>query len=204
MPTMLRLDSSLYSGEGVSSQLTERFSRQWVENHPGTRVIYRDLAANPPPHLDADYLDALATSPDQRSESQRQRIAVADLMIDELRQAQTVVIGLPLYNFGIPSTLKAWFDHIARAGETFYYEDTGPVGMLGGRKVFALSTRGDKTSESGSDPQTDHVRQMLNFLGMRDVRFVYAEGLTLDESTRNTGIAGALVEIARLTSLGAD
>lgn len=200
MPTLLRLDSSLYSGQGVSTQLTELFTRKWVESHPGTRVIYRDLSVNPPPHLDAAYMAALALEPGQRSKDQQQRIDAADILIAEVREAEVLVIGLPLYNFGIPSTLKAWFDHISRAGETFYYEETGPVGLLAGRRVFALSTRGDEVNSCARDPQTDHVREILNFLGITDIEFIYAGGLTIDEQSREAGLDDARKQIARHTA----
>lgn len=204
MPTLLRLDSSLYSSQGVSSQLTDLFTRKWVENHPGTRVIYRDLSVSPPPHLDAAYMAALALKPGQRTEDQRQRVDAADILIAEVREADVLVIGLPLYNFGIPSTLKAWFDHISRAGETFYYEETGPVGLLAGRRVFALSTRGDEVNASKLDPQTDHVREILNFLGITDIEFIYAGGLTIDDQSREAGLRQAREDIARHTEPSPD
>lgn len=200
MPTLLRLDSSLYSSQGVSSQLTDLFTRQWVESHPGTRVIYRDLSVSPPPHLDAVYMAALALKPEQRTREQQQRVDEADVLIAEVRQAEVLVIGLPLYNFGIPSTLKAWFDHISRAGETFYYEETGPVGLLGGRRVFALSTRGDEVNASARDPQTDHVREILTFLGITDIEFIYAGGLTIDDRSREAGLKEAKTQIALHTA----
>jgi len=200
MPTLLRLDSSLYSSQGVSSQLTDLFTRQWVESHPGTRVIYRDLSVNPPPHLDAGYMDALALEPGQRTEDQQQRVDAADILIEEVRQADVLVIGLPLYNFGIPSTLKAWFDHISRAGETFYYEESGPVGMLAGRRVFGLSTRGDQVKASARDPQTDHVKGILNFLGITDIQFIYAGGLTIDDQSREAGLNEAKKQITLHTA----
>ena len=202
MPTLLRLDSSLYSSQGASSQLTALFARQWVKARPDTHVIHRDLSVNPPPHLDAEHMQALATEKIRRTPRQRDLVAAADILIQEVRQADTLVIGLPLYNFGIPSTLKAWFDHISRAGDTFSYGESGPVGTLGGRQVFALSARGDRVSKSGTDPQTDHVQSILNFLGMRDVSFIYADGLTIDEQSRATGMAVAESQIARYTGTG--
>jgi FMN-dependent NADH-azoreductase len=199
MPTLLRLDSSLYSSHGTSSQLTALFTKQWVQARPDTDVIHRDLSLSPPPHLDAEHMEALATEVSRRTLRQQELVAAADILIQEVRQADTLVIGLPLYNFGIPSTLKAWFDHICRAGDTFSYAESGPVGTLGGRRVFALSTRGDRVSKSGKDPQTDHVRAMLNFLGMNDVSFIYADGLTIDEECRAAGMAAAKNRIAQHT-----
>ena len=204
MPTLLRLDSSLYSSKVVSSQLTDLSTRPWVATHPGTRAIYRDLSVNPPPHLDAGYMESLALTPGQRTEDQQQRVDAADILIEEVRQAEVLVIGLPLYNFGIPSTLKAWFDHISRAGETFYYEESGPVGMLAGRRVFALSTRGDEVKASARDPQTDHVKEILTFLGINDIEFIYAGGLTIDDQAREAGMIEAKKQIARHTMPGSN
>jgi FMN-dependent NADH-azoreductase len=149
-------------------------------------------------------MEALALAPAGRSPDQSALVADGDLLIDEVRQAQTLVIGLPLYNFGIPSTLKAWFDHISRAGETFYYGENGPVGMLGGRKVIGLSTRGDRINGSGNDPQTDHVREILNFLGIEDIQIIHADGLTIDEPSRSAGMASALDRIMSLATEQSD
>jgi FMN-dependent NADH-azoreductase len=204
MPTLLRLDSSLYSSQGVSSQLTALFTRQWVKSHPDTRVIYRDLSLNPPPHLDAEHMQALGTEKSGRTARQNELVAAADILIQEVRQADILVIGLPLYNFGIPSTLKAWFDHVSRAGDTFSYDESGPVGTLGGRQVFALSARGDRVSKTGADPQTDHVQSILNFLGIRDVCYIYADGLTIDEQSRASGMAAAESQIALYTATRSD
>lgn len=200
MPTLLRVDSSLYSHQGAASQLTGHFTRLWVERYPDTRVVYRDLAAEPPPHLDAGYLDALGCEATRRSEEQRRLLARGDALLAEVRQAHVLVIGLPLYNFGIPSTLKAWFDYLCRPGETFRYEESGPVGMLGGRRVYALSSRGDLLDAEGRDPQSDHVREILTFLGMTEFHFVYAHGLTIDEPHRARGMARAEQDIARLVA----
>lgn len=201
MPTLLRVDSSLYSQQGAASQLTGRFTRLWLARHPGTHVIHRDLAAEPLPHLDARYLDALDCEAEHRSEEQRQLLARGDALLEEVRQAQVLVIGLPLYNFGIPSTLKAWFDYISRPGETFRYDESGPVGLLGGRRVYALSSRGDLMDANRTDPQSDHVRDILTFLGMTDFHFVYADGLTIDEAHRARGMARAEREIEQLVAI---
>jgi FMN-dependent NADH-azoreductase len=118
-------------------------------------------------------------------------------LIEELRNADVIVLGLPMYNFGVPSTLKAYFDHVARAGVTFKYTAQGPVGLLTGRKVYVLATRGGRYAGTALDSQTDYVRQFLGFLGITDVEFVYAEGLALGEEAK----AAALSEVENQISM---
>src|SRR6266851_5362382 len=116
MKTLLQLRSSIFSEGGQSSRLAERFVASWLERNPGGKVVVRDLAADPVPHIDAARFGAFLAKPDERTPEQRAVAAYSDALIDELKQADVVVLGLPMYNFGIPSTLKAYFDHIARAG----------------------------------------------------------------------------------------
>ncbi|MGH8764912.1 MAG: FMN-dependent NADH-azoreductase, partial [Burkholderiales bacterium] len=121
-----------------------------------------------------------------------------DGLIDELRRADTIVLGLPMYNFGVPSTLKAYFDHIARAGVTFRYTETGPVGLLTGKKAYVLATRGGLYAGTPRDTQTAYVRDFLAFIGITDVEFVYAEGLAIGEASKTASLAKARESIDRL------
>lgn len=130
MNTLLQINTSLFSEEGHSSRLAHRLVQTWRSRYPEDRVIVRDLAKDPPPHLTAERVRAFATPPDARTGEQRALAAYADALIDELRQADVIVLGLPMYNFGVPSVLKAYFDHVARAGVTFRYTGNGPVGLL--------------------------------------------------------------------------
>jgi FMN-dependent NADH-azoreductase len=127
-------------------------------------------------------------------------VAYSDALIDELRQAEMIVLGLPMYNFGVPSQLKAYFDHIARAGVTFNYTEKGPVGQLTGKKVYVFATRGGLYAGTPMDTQTRYVRDFLGFIGMSDVEFVYAEGLAVSPQSREAGLAKAVAEIARLAA----
>nr|MBP6691643.1 NAD(P)H-dependent oxidoreductase [Xanthomonadales bacterium] len=142
MRTLLQLNTSLYSNEGQSSQLTQRYVDAWSARNPNGAVIVRDLAADPVPHLSAERFAAFNTAPAARSGEQQLVVDYSDRLIEELRRADTVVIGLPMYNFGVPSTLKAYFDHVARANVTFKYTETGPVGLLTGKQVIVVATRG--------------------------------------------------------------
>src|SRR5688572_8053328 len=124
MKTLLHINSSIHSGNGESSRLANRFVDTWRRANPGAAVIERDLAREPVPHLDANRFGAFTSKPDSRTPAQEAVLAYSDTLIDELKRADVVVLGLPLYNFGVPSTLKAYFDHVARAGATFRYTET--------------------------------------------------------------------------------
>jgi FMN-dependent NADH-azoreductase len=200
LKTILQINSSLSGEQGASSKLASRFVASLLEREPGSRRILRDLATDPLPHLSAERFQAFTTPAAERSESQRREVAESDALIAELREADVIVFGLPMYNFGIPSTLKAYFDHVARAGETFRYTPQGPVGLLGGRKAYILATRGGRYAGTPMDSQTAYVKQFLGFIGIDDVEFVYAEGLALGDEQREAALAGAGDEITRLAA----
>ena len=142
MSTLLYVQSSLYGAQGASSQLAERFVAQWLSSNPDGRVIRRDLAADPVPHLTAERFQAFNTAPEARTPDQQAVVAYSDALIDELRSADAIVLGVPMYNFSVPSTLRTYFDHIARAGVTFRYTSAGPEGLLAGRRAYVFVTRG--------------------------------------------------------------
>jgi FMN-dependent NADH-azoreductase len=201
MITLLQINTSLNNGSGQSSQLANQFVAAFRKRHPDTKIVLRDVAAaEPVPHLDAERFGAFNTQPAERSARQRAVVAYSDALIDELRQADVIVLGLPMYNFGVPSQLKAYFDHIARVGVTFNYTDKGPVGQLTGKKVYVFAARGGLYAGTPLDTQTGYVRAFLAFLGMSDVEFVYAEGLHLGPQSREAGLTKAAAEIARLAA----
>ena len=125
-------------------------------------------------------------------------VAYSDLLIGELERADVIVLGLPMYNFGVPSMLKAYFDHVARAGVTFRYTDKGPVGLLGGKQAYVFAARGGLYAGTPADTQTAYVRAFLRFLGIEEVEFVYAEGLAIGDTSRNGALARAQSEIERI------
>jgi FMN-dependent NADH-azoreductase len=200
MATLLQINSSLFSADGQSSQLANAFVELWLADKPDTQVVFRDLAVNPIPHLDAQRVAAFFSQPDARTADQLDYVAGSDALINELKQANVIVIGLPMYNFGIPSTLKAYFDQIARAGVTFRYTENGPEGLLSGKKVFIFATRGGQYAGTALDTQTTYVRDFLQFLGLDDVEFVYAEGLNMGEQTREQALADAKQRLAELAA----
>lgn len=200
MKTLLQINSSLHSDRGQSSLLAARFVANWRQSNPGGRVIVRDLAADPVPHLTAERFQAFLAAPDERTAGQAAVAAESDMLIAELEVADIVVIGLPMYNFGIPSTLKSWIDHVARAGRTFNYTATGSVGLLADRPVVLFAARGGRYRDTPRDTQTAYVSNFLNFIGLRDIRFVYAEGLAMGEDARQQALDGATQAIDRFAA----
>jgi len=200
MKTLLQLNASLFSTGGQSTQLADAFVDAWQARNPGANVIVRNLAEQTVPHLDAERFGAFLAKQGERSAEQQAVVDYSDALIAELKRADVLVLGLPMYNFGVPSTLKAYIDHVARAGSTFKYTDKGPVGLLTGKKAYVFATRGGLYNGTPLDTQTSYVRDILRFLGIADVEFVYAEGLAIDAERKNSALTDARREIERLAS----
>jgi FMN-dependent NADH-azoreductase len=200
MTTLLQIKASI-SDQGLSSQLANDFVAAYRASHPHARVVVREVAsADPVPHLTGERFGAFIAKPEERTHAQQAVVAYSDALIDELKKADVIVLGLPMYNFGVPSQLKAYFDHIARAGVTFKYTATGPQGLLTGKTVYVFATRGGLYAGTPLDTQTSYVRDFLAFLGMKEVQFVYAEGLAVSAESRQAGLAKAAAEIASLAA----
>ncbi len=199
MNHLLQINTSMFGDDSQSSRLAERFVAHWVAGHPETAVTVRDLGREPVPHLDADTFRAFGKPAAQRSDADRRAVARSDALIEELRAADTLVIGLPMYNFGIPSPLKAWFDHIARAGVTFRYTANGPERLLRDTRAYVLAARGGRYAGTDRDTQTTYVRNFLGFIGIDQVEFVYAEGLAASDG-REQALARADEQISRLAA----
>ena len=191
MKTLLQIQASIFSNGGESSRLATQFVEKWSAANPGAQVIRRDLAAQPVPHLTAERFQSFLAKPEERTPEQQAVASFSDGLIDELERADVIVLGLPMYNFGVPSTLKAYFDHVARAGKTFKYTATGPQGLLTGKKAVVFATRGGLYAGTPLDSQTGYVRDFLRFLGIEDVEFVYAEGLAMGDASKGESIAKA-------------
>jgi FMN-dependent NADH-azoreductase len=201
MTTLLQINASINHDNGQSSQLANQFVAAYRARYPGATIVTRNVAAaEPVPHLNAERFGAFITQPDERSTAQHAVVAYSDTLINELKQADVIVLGLPMYNFGVPSQLKAYFDHIARAGVTFKYTDKGPMGLLTGKKVYVFAARGGMYAGTPMDTQTSYVRDFLRFIGMDDVEFIYAEGLAMSAQSKEAGLAKAAAEIARLAA----
>jgi len=195
--TILHIDASALGDASESRRLSATFIEQWLQQHPDDKVVVRDIVDAPLPHLDGATLAALMTDAEQRDPTQAEAAARVDELVDEFLGADVLVLGVPMYNFGIPSTLKAWIDHIAIAGRTFRYTADGPVGLAGGKRVYVLSARGGLHGEGSDDHQVRYLRTLFRFLGIDDVRVIQAEGLSISSEQREQSISAALSDIAR-------
>jgi FMN-dependent NADH-azoreductase len=198
MAKVLHIDSSVRSTGSLSRQLGGEFIAKLQAADASTTVVTRDLAANPLPHLTEQLIGAYYTPAEQRNAEQAQVIKTSDALVDELLAADTIVIGAPMYNFSVTSGLKAWIDHIARAGRTFKYGANGPEGQVTGKKVYVFVASGGAYSEgpyAAYDHVTTYLRSLLGFLGMTDVTFVVAEGVAAGEEAVAAAIAKSRAKI---------
>ena len=192
---ILQINSSARSNGSESTRLADALVAKIAAANPGAAITRRDLAAQPHPVLDEVALQALFTPADQRSAEQAARVALDDAMIAQVQAADVIVIGAPTYNFGVTAQLKTWFDAIARAGVTFKYGPTGPVGLLTGKKVYVALSRGGIHRDGPSDTQLAHLKIFLNFVGLSDVQYVFAEGLGMGPEAVAKAQAQAEAEI---------
>jgi FMN-dependent NADH-azoreductase len=176
--TLLRIDSSARRSS-VSRQLTERFVQVWKKQNPAGEVIERDLATTPLPHITDEWTLAAHSAPATLTAAQNETLAVSKALIAELKAADTIVIGAPMYNFSISAPLKAWIDQVVRLGQTWLMNSTGPQGLLKGKKTVVLTSRGGAyrpgTPTAPYDYQEPYLRHILAFIGLTDVTFIHAE-----------------------------
>ncbi|MGZ8287555.1 MAG: FMN-dependent NADH-azoreductase [Telluria sp.] len=187
---ILQINSSARSTGSESTRIADGIVARLAAAADAT-VVRRNLAVSPHPAIDEAALGALFTPADQRTPEQAARVALDDALIAEIQAADTVVIGAPMYNFGMTVQLKSWFDAIARAGVTFRYTATGPEGLLKDKKVFVAVARGGMHKDAPTDTQVPHIKMLLNFLGLTDVTFVYSEGLGMGPEAVAKAQAGA-------------
>jgi FMN-dependent NADH-azoreductase len=203
MSTILFLNSSVSSHTSVSRLLVEEAVSRLLEAEPGATVVHRDLGAAPIPHLTTTNLAGVRGVPTTDAELAAR--ALSDQLIAELRTADTIVIGAPMYNFSIPTGLRAWFDYVLRAGETFSYSETGPRGLLGGKRVIVIESRGGLYSEGPAqaiDFQEPYLRHLLGFMGLADVAFIRAERIGFGPDAREAALIGAKEKISVFYSQG--
>lgn len=204
---VLHLDSSPLAGQSVSRELTAKIVASLVADRADTKVVYRDLASNAPGHLSGDALATRFVPVDDWTPAQRAEAALSEAILSELLAADVVVVGAPMYNFSVPSQLKAWIDRVAVAGRTFKYTETGPVGLLSGKKVIVASTRGGmySTSEGGRamDFQEDYLKAVFGFIGITEVEIIRAEGVAMGGEAKAKAMAGADQAIAGLAAKAA-
>jgi FMN-dependent NADH-azoreductase len=201
MKSLLVINSSAAREESVSRVLVEAAAAQLLQTNPDATVTRRDLGANPVPHLAVHTLAGVRGTPATAAEHEAR--ALSDELIAELRAADTIVIGAPMYNFGVTTSLRSWFDHVLRAGETFSYSAAGPKGLLVGKRVIVVETRGGLYSEGPAkaiDFQEPYLRHLLGFVGITDVTFVRAEKIGYGPEAREAALTQARSEIAALAA----
>jgi len=191
MSNILVLKSSILGDNSVSNSLMEQFIAQLQAVESTSKVVVRDLGSDLLPQLDAARLSALATDSSARSQNQQVMVEYSDRLIEELQQADLVLVGAPMYNFTVPAGLKVWLDHVARAGVTFKYTDQGPVGLLDNKQVVVFATMGGVHQPDETDHLRPYLKTMLNFLGLGNVEFVTASGLNLGEEPRQRSLREA-------------
>lgn len=203
---LLHIDSAITGEQSVSRLLTTRTVAAWVAAHPGTQVEYLDLAVDAPTHLSADAL-GFRTGQSAQTEIERRENALSEALVSQFLAADVVVIGAPLYNFSVPTQLKAWIDRVAQAGRTFSYTEKGPVGLAAGKTVIVALTRGGvySTSEAGRamEHQESYLQTVFGFFGITDVRFVRAEGVAMGEVAEAQALATAERDILDHTVVAA-
>ena len=198
MSNVLIIESSARQQGSFSRQLTQQFASQWQAAHPADQVTLRDLALNPVPHLDANLLGGWMKPEAQRNADEQSSLQRSNELTDELLAADVLMLAAPMYNFAIPSTLKAWLDHVLRAGVTFKYTETGPQGLLTGKKAYVLTARGGLYAGSTSDHQEPYLRQVLAFVGIHDVTFIHAEGMNLGGDFQEKGLNQAKASLSAI------
>ena len=205
MNNILILDSAATGESSVSRRLTRAAAEVLVARDPDAHITLRDVGSNPIPHLTADTVPAIRAGIVE-TEAAREALALSDALIAELKAADLIIIGAPMYNFGMPSTLKAWFDHVLRARITFQYSEAGPEGLLKGKKAIVVEARAGLYSEgpaASMDSQEPHIRTLLGFMGIDDVTFVRAEKLAFGPEAAEAAIGDALGQIEQELALAA-
>ncbi|HEY0625453.1 MAG TPA: FMN-dependent NADH-azoreductase [Allosphingosinicella sp.] len=192
MANVLVINSSLSGAQSVSNKLTRQFADQLKVSVPSIEVKVRDIGSNPIPHLVPETVAGIRA--EAITEAEKEARALSDKLIAELKEADLIVIGAPMYNFGIPSTLKTWFDHVLRARVTFRYTEEGPEGLLGDKRAVVIESRAGVYSEGAAtamDSQEPHLRTLLGFMGITDVSFIRVEGLAFGPEAAAAAVEGA-------------
>ena len=193
---ILQINGSARREGANSTRVADTIVDHLQAAHPESALTKRDLADNPPPILDEAALGALFTPPEQRTPEQAARVALNDALIAEVQAADAIVLGVPMYNFGVTAQLKNWIDAIARAGVTFRYTEKGPEGLLKGKKAYIGLARGGRYRGTEADTQVPYLKTVLGFLGITDVHFIYAEGLNMGPESAAQGFAQAEADLA--------
>ena len=196
MKNVLLVQSSPRGSESYSQKVARSIVTELEDGYPGANVVVRDLAQNPPPHIGEAFVGGISTGPEQRTPEQTEALALSDELIDELLATDIVVLAVPMHNFGIPSTLKAWIDHVVRVGRTVAYSSQkGPEGMLKGKRVILVLARGGVYSDGPAKPldfQEPYLRGILGFIGLTDIEVVRVEGIAVSAIGPEKAVASAI------------
>ncbi|WP_296218751.1 FMN-dependent NADH-azoreductase [Pseudomonas sp. UBA2684] len=196
---LLHLDSSILGDSSASRQLSRAVVRAWQSAEPSAQVIYRDLASDALSHLSAASLVAAGTPAELRTAAQQHEVALSETTLDEFLAADAIVIAAPMYNFALPSQLKAWIDRVTVAGKTFSYGENGPQGLAGGKKVVIVSTAGGiHSGQPSGAAHEDYLKLVLAFVGISDIQVVRAEGLAYGEEPRAAALKAAEQQVGEL------
>jgi FMN-dependent NADH-azoreductase len=206
---LLHIDSSPLGGNSVSRQLTQRIVAQWRATHPGTVVEYLDLAADAPSHLSVDSLGfRLGPNAEGLSEVQRRENEISEKLVSQFIAADVIVVGAPMYNFSVPTQLKAWVDRVAQVGRTFKYTEKGPQGLAGSKAVIVASSRGGVYSTNpalaGLDHQESYLKTVFGFFGITDIQVVRAEGVAMGDAAKAQALSAAEMVIRSLAAAPAN
>lgn len=198
MKTLLHINSSLHGACSQSSKLAQTLVDGVLSRYPDAKRIVRNLGSDPVPHLDGDTFQAFSNPSAALTQAQESGLSLSDTLIGEVQAADILIIGVPMYNFFIPSTLKAWIDHVARAQVTFRMTETGPEGLLRGKKAYFAIARGGRYLGTPADLQTAYLQMVFRLMGITDVAFVYAEGLAMGPESAESALREAHLSIQKV------
>jgi len=203
MKNVLLVQSSPRGSESYSQKVARSIVTELEDGYPGANVVVRDLAQNPPPHIGEAFVGGISTGPEQRTPEQTEALALSDELIDELLATDIVVLAVPMHNFGPPSTLKAWIDHVVRVGRTVSYSQKGPEGMLKGRRAILVLARGGVYSDGPARPfdfQEPYLRAILGFIGITDIDVVPVEGIAMSAIGPEKALTSAMARSRKVLS----
>jgi FMN-dependent NADH-azoreductase len=203
MKNILYIQSSPRGSESFSQKVAQSIVSDLEERHHGAKVVVRDLAQNPPPHVGEAFVGGISTGPEQRTPEQTRALVLSDVLIDELLAADIIVLAVPMHNFGPPSTLKAWIDHVVRVGRTVSYSQKGPEGMLKGKRAILVLARGGVYSDGPARPldfQEPYLRAILGFIGLTDIEVVPVEGTAMTAIGPEKALTSAMARSRKVLS----